>query len=209
MSSKEKAKTFMFVCLVIIFAAGQGEAEDIDVVNPSFEDYVIGAGSFTWHGEGLIDNGWQVETGAAVGVFRPTIIAYSSVPDSVNTAYSQEYTISQVLTSILEAGTGYTLTVEIGNPANIGGFPGYRIELWAGAALLAADDNTLTPDEGTWETSTVEYSSPLGDPQAGELLEVRLISLGPEVGYDLVQLQDDVEVAGDVSTWGAVKAMFR
>jgi hypothetical protein len=157
----------------------------------------------------LTGKGWEVQAGAAVGVFRPSQTVFTTVPDGVNTAYSQGPTISQRLAAVLVAGTTYTLTVAIGNPANISGFPGYRVELWAGTALLAADDNTLTPAAGEFETSSILYVSPPGEPHAGQNLEIRLLAFGAEVNFDLVRLRDNEEVASESITWGKVKTLYR
>jgi len=202
-------KFWISVLLALAMVAGSSVAAPIEVVNPSFENYVLAQGYWTWHGEGLTGEGWQVEAGAAVGVFRPSQTVFSTVPDGVNTAYSQGAAISQVLPAFLVAGTTYTLTVAIGNPANIGGFPGYRVELWAGTALLAADDNSLTPAQGEFETSSILYVSPPGDPHAGQSLEIRLLAFGAEVNFDLVRLQDNEEVAAKSTTWGKVKTLYR
>jgi hypothetical protein len=203
------SKVWISILFTIALIASRGHAGDIEVTNPSFEDYIVAGGFFTWHGEGLIDYGWEVEVGAPVGVFHPNTSVFPIIPDGVNTAYSQGPIISQVLSEVLVEEVGYTLTVGVGNPANVAGFPGYKVQLWAGNTLLAEDDNTLTPAEGGFQTSAVEYTSPLGDPSAGQLLEIRLVSLGAEVNFDMVQLQDDVDLAPESKTWGSIKALYR
>ena len=202
------SKAFSSILLTLALITGYAQAVEIEVINPSFEDYLLVGGYYTSSGEGLIGYGWEVEEGIQVGVYRPSVSVFPSIPDSLNTAYSHGPVISQVLSAVLEEGVDYTLTVEVGNPAGLEGFPGYRIQLWAGDSLLAEDDNTLTPAEGEFMTSTVEYSSPLGDLNAGQPLEIRLVSLGAEVNFDLIQLHDNLDVAIQSKTWGQIKRLY-
>jgi hypothetical protein len=166
-----------------------------------------------------------LSAGAYVGVLNPTGTTYfdgGAVPEGDNAALlyadgdasGDAYGIEQQLTATLAADTTYTLTVEVGNIAsgtglgdpyagfgfyNLDGFPGYRIELWAGNSLLAVDENNLPalPDaEGEFMLSTLSYTTQGGDPVGDQLL-IRLINphvadvagvRGLEVDFDDVRL---------------------
>ena len=132
-----------------------------------------------------------------------------------------EYGIGQQLSATLTANTHYVLTVEVGNIDsgqssvpffnaldffNLEGFPGYRVELFAGGQVLASDNNSLngTIAEGEFELSTVVFTSGAAHAQLGQNLEIRLFSLnlgdlinhpsatGVEVDFDDVQLDASV-----------------
>ncbi len=113
----------------------------------------------------------------------------------------QEARLQQVLTDTLQLSTNYTLTVEVGNfrPSPLGdtwnftGFPGYRVDLFAGSTLLASDNNTLTIGEGIFMTSTVTFTTGTSHLNAGQALGIRLVNLngpgaGVEVNFDNVSL---------------------
>ena len=71
-----------------------------------------------------------------------------------------------------------------------------RVELVAGTTVLAADDNTLTPPDGTWATSKVVLETGDAPAHQGEPLIIRLLNLnaprsGIEVNFDDVQLYSE------------------
>ena len=106
--------------------------------------------------------------------------------------------LTQTLSSTLQLSTAYTMNVGVGNfrpsvgdPWDFTGFPGYRVELRAGGELLAADNNTLLPSEGTFLTSTVSFTTGSLHLNAGQALSIHLVSLngpGVEVNFDDVRL---------------------
>jgi hypothetical protein len=117
--------------------------------------------------------------------------------------------LHQTLTTALQPLTRYTLSVGVGNIASgtslpgsadgggtfydLSGFPGYRIELYAGDTLLASDANSLgaTIPEGAFRTSTLSFESGALSPLLGQALGIRLVNLdlpGIEVDFDNVQL---------------------
>lgn len=100
-----------------------------------------------------------------------------------------EYGLQQTLSHILQANTTYTLTALVGNIAsgrdvgqndyNLNGFPGYRIDLLAGAALLATTQ-TIDPGaiaEGAFATAEYQYTTGASDPELGQALTIRLVNL--------------------------------
>jgi len=107
---------------------------------------------------------------------------------------SGEWGFVQVLSDTLQPETTYTLRVRIGNIASgtsisndffpLDGFPGYRVELLAGADLpgggviVAQDDNGLAgsiPD-GAFAEAVVELTTDSSHPQLGQTLGIRLVN---------------------------------
>jgi hypothetical protein len=103
--------------------------------------------------------------------------------------------LRQVLGATLEPDTTYTLRVRVGNIASgtainttffpLDGFPGYRVELVAGADLpsggvvVARDDNRLAgsiPD-GEFAESVVQLTTNSSHPELGQTLGIRLVNL--------------------------------
>jgi hypothetical protein len=126
-----------------------------------------------------------------------------------------EFGFEQTLAAVLTARTVYTLTVEVGNIASgtsavqpyasygffdLRGFPGYRVELLAGEATIAADENLLRPHEGTFLPTTVRMIVGETHAQLGAPLGVRLVSLNQQdVDDPVVDLEvdfDDVQLDG-------------
>ena len=106
-----------------------------------------------------------------------------------------EWGLVQVLGDTLQPNTTYTLRVRIGNIASgtsmgggvfpLDGFPGYRVDLLAGADLLgggiivAQDSNSLgasIPD-GEFAESVIEFTTGASHPMLNETLGIRLVSL--------------------------------
>lgn len=142
-----------------------------------------------------------------------------------------EFGVVQVLDATLTAGTRYALSVAVGNIAsgvsvvqpyaNFGnfdlrGFPGYRIDLLAGGDVIASDNNTLHPSEGTFEISTIQLDVDSDHEQLGEPLAIRLVNLNQadvldpivdlEVDFDAISLDASPILPGDFNDDGTVDA---
>ena len=181
--------------------------------NPSFESPGASAGQFRGdQTSGPTD--WTVYNpgGSSAdryfGEWNPTgtnSFVGGLAPDQTNVGVvflddtnNEEAGLQQLLAATLQLSTQYTLTVEVGNFSdadggtfNFTGFPGYRVELFAGSSLLASDNNTLTPGEGIFETSTVSFTTGSSHTDAGQALAIRLVNLngsGIEVNFDDVRL---------------------
>lgn len=187
------------------------QAGVVVVANPGFEDPAIPDGTFAttaappgWSNYGFIES----FAGRDVGVLNPagTTLYSQPAPEGSNVAVvflltggPTESGIQQTLSERLEAGMTYTLRVNVGNispegaPFNFAGFPGYRVDLLAGGAVVATDNNTLLPDEGTFLESTVSLVVGESHPRLGQELGIRLVSLdgpaGIEVNFDNVRLE--------------------
>lgn len=138
-----------------------------------------------------------------------------------------EYGLVQTLDAVLEAETTYTLTALVGNIASgtsvdgsffdLDGFPGYRVELLAGGAVVAQDDNSLAGaiPEGTFAPTSVSLTTGPSHPQLGQVLAIRLVNLNIvdpafpgsdlEVDFDDVRLDaEPAAVAPDLNGDGVV-----
>ncbi len=223
----------------MLAASPRGYAEDIPIVNAGFEQRQLaedggfdGAGyDYVLDGEGW---GWS-GTDEENGIWNPT----TEYPDTPNGApegnmigyvYAETPVVggfAQILSTPLAANTEYTLTVEVGNTGWYSGFPGYRVELAAGGVqgpavdgypgevtggvALATDENLTPPDEDTFVTVTLPYTSPADGPLLGEPLQIRLFRLdgaeGLEVEFDdvrLTSLVTHVVIPGDANDNGFV-----
>jgi hypothetical protein len=96
------------------------------------------------------------------------------------------HTLEQTLGVTLRDGETYTLRVDVVRRPGFGGNP-YFIELYAGPTLLARDNNTLLPAVGGFVTSVLRYSSPVGDPLAGQPLRIR-VGGASQSNFDNVRL---------------------
>jgi hypothetical protein len=148
-----------------------------------------------------------------------------------------EFGIQQTLADTLQPNTLYTLSVQVGNIASgtsvvepfasfgffdLRGFPGYRVDLLAGGAVIAQDNSTLLPGEGEFQLSTVHVAIGDSHAQLNQPLTIRLVNLNQqdldipvvdlEVDFDDVQLtavplaEADFDQDGDVddqdlATW--------
>jgi len=144
---------------------------------------------------------------------------YANIPDGApegarvgiafnfrSTGGSGEYGFQQTLAATLAASTRYTLEVDVINIASatsstgtffeLGGFPGYRIDLLAGDTLLAQDLNSLAGsiDDGAFATSTLVFTSDATPDGLGEALRIRLVNLNLP---DPAHLTSDLEVDFD------------
>jgi len=211
---KDLGRVITFIALSFA-ACPVVRSETIVISNHSFEAPSVSPGNFNvmapppgWSVSGsILLSGWR-----SVGVVNPnsTQLYLDPVPQGSNIGvvflgptYSNIPTgLFQMLTTTLQARTTYTLTVAVGNMAldpnpphnqfNFTGFPGYRVELTAGEFVVAADHNTLLPDEGRFLTSTVFAVTSSSHTNIGLPLGIRLINLdsapGIEVNFDDVRL---------------------
>lgn len=193
------------------------DAAALVVTNPGFEATPAANGMFNGtNTTGPAGWGWTVaNTGPTngnrfFGVWNPTgtpsYIPARPAGENIGVIFLDdvlglEARLQQVLADTLQLSTEYTLTVEVGNfrpspggdPWNFAGFPGYRVDLLAGATVLASDNNTLAPGEGIFLTSTVSFTTGASHPAAGQPLSIRLVNLngpgaGVEVNFDNVSL---------------------
>lgn len=186
------------------------------VVNPGFEADAVADGNYN---DKIVPAGWTKydpqniigQDYNSLGVLNPTgtVLYPGGAPEGSNVALIflwREQTNDtpagyvQQLADDLQANTQYTLRVKVGNiapmgnvPYDLAGFPGYRVELLAGGGVLAADDDSLAPTDGTFLQSEVSFTTGDDDAALGMPLAIRLINLnkggsGIEVNFDDVEL---------------------
>ena len=231
MHTPKPNQLLLVLILALPLAAG---ATLVTVNNPSFESPITAPGNFS----GSMTAGpagWSVYNAGATntdryfGVWNPAATdSYSDpVPHGANlgvvfldnTTGIAEAGLRQVLAATLQLSTQYTLTVAVGNfdpgaggaPWNFTGFPGYRVDLFAGSTLIGSDNNTLSPAEGRFLTSTVSFTTGASHAQAGQALGIRLVSLngpGVEVNFDQVQLDATSVPEPATFAFGALVALI-
>jgi len=215
MKRLSRASIEMSLLAALSFASPMtARADLVTILNSSFESPVTAPATFTG-AQASGPMGWSVYNSGATnnqrffGVWNPATtnsFVGGGAPDGANvgvvflqnTTNLAEAGLRQTLADTLQLSTKYTLTVEVGNfspadpgPFNFTGFPGYRIDLLAGSALIASDNNTLAPAEGFFATSIVTFTTGSSHANAGQALGIRLVSLngpGTEVNFDNVRL---------------------
>lgn len=206
------------MALSAIFATAK--AESLAITNPGFEQDFVADGDFN---SSITPSGWSIYDPSNIlnsnyndlGVLNPTgtTLYPDGAPEGSNVALvflwpqsvpqqNQPAGIQQTLSSTLQANTQYTLTVQVGNigtvtpapPYDLIGFPGYQVQLLAGGVVLAMDNDTLNPPDGTFQLSTVEFTTGAAPVQLGQAISIRLVNLnipnsGIEVNFDDVKLE--------------------
>jgi hypothetical protein len=169
-------------------------AESVPITNAGFEDPVVADGA-----TGVATAWADVGTGGGT-VFNPTTSQYAAeAPEGDNVASlfagADGDGFSQTLsgaTGQLQADATYALTVQVGDPADVG-FDGYKVQFLADGTVLAEDDNTVVPLNGEFAPATVNYvyNATLHSALLGQPLEIRLLTKGlasGETNFDDVQL---------------------
>ncbi len=176
----------VFAAVLLLGATAFASDVPIPVVNPSFEVPIVG-GTNQWSSYLY---GWN-QTGSA-GVWQPSPTLLSGT-DGLNAAWVGSGYISQVLTTTLASNSTYTLTVQVGQRADMAYSPiGYIVQFLAGGIVLAYDNSSLHPTPGTYGTSVVTYTTPDGSSLIGQNLEIRLVQTSGQVSFDNVQLTDPI-----------------
>jgi hypothetical protein len=188
--------TLVTLASLVLAATAWGQAP-VPIANAGFEDPVVENGSF----QGGLPVGWTSFGTASFGILNPSTTDYlAEAPEGQNVAgiYNAvtEAGLSQTLSGSagqLIAGASYSLSVKVGNPESIVGFPGYKIQLLASGTVLAENDNTSPPAAGVFVTASANYTYNAGLHSAlvGMPLEIRLVSKATndgEVDFDDVQL---------------------
>ena len=171
--------------------------------------------------------GWTI-LGRYAGTYNPSTVAFpNGVPEGQNAAYidletDPTVTISQVLGSVLAPGP-YTLEVDVGTRTDMALPIIYRIQLLAAGAVVAEDNNSLSPATGTFLTSTKSALVSTNHPQLGSPLEIRITATSPATAYqqliiDNVRLDgpprltirvSQVEICWDTATNAAYQLQYR
>lgn len=195
---------------VALLAAGAAHAAPIAITNPSFEDPLQPAMGEI---ESLAPPGWTIHNPNAIaspasdfGVWWPVgFFDYAGgAADGLQVGFvyangvvgAGELGFRQTLAATLQPNTRYSLEGFVGDPsdysgAELAGFPGYRVELRAGAHEVGSDDDTPMVEQ---QLRPVRVTLPVGSvhPGLGQPLEIRLVNrnaeVGAEVDFDLFTL---------------------
>jgi hypothetical protein len=173
----------------------QGYYSSANITNPSFEKGLtgwdqIGRGHGTWAGT----YGTKKYITASDGY----LLAYTNSLEN----NGADAGLSQILSETFAADTTYTLTVDVANDGYFSEQVDYRVQLLAGGAILAEDNNEqyelpIPQGGGTapWYTSEVvyEYDEVADANKLGEPLEIRLLAINgtQEMSFDNVHLTAD------------------
>ena len=203
------SKTLLVAGLSLSSLAGivRGAPVSINIPNFNFASPTLSVGGYTSYGSGA-GVGYQeipdwTTPGQWDGVENGTGV-YSSVPAGPNFAFDNGGTISQTLSSDLEAGT-YDLTVAIGHRAGKT-FPGGYLELYAGSTQLGSFTLTApTSGAGTFQDETLAYTALTGNADLGQALTIDLISNAPGYGggtvVDFADVSLNFTAAPEPSAW--------
>lgn len=218
-------RSVLVITLCMGTGSPPAKADLLSVTNPGFED-ISGESPFNeftfgaFNGWDLYDPGSVAGSGAGPTYFIGTLDAEppwfdAGAPegDRVAIAFNfagsggqGEYGLVQTMTETLQANTVYELTVEIGNINegtaingdffDLRGFPGYRVDLLAGDAVIAQDNNSLGGSiaDGFFGTTTVSLTTGTTHAQFGQALGIRLVNLNQ---VDLAFPVSDLEVDFD------------
>jgi hypothetical protein len=187
-----RTKTLATVVLAVILTWHcPTRAGSIPIVNASFEDPVTS----TYTNSGA--TGWTLTgTGGGVWNINADPLGFWTVPApegnqigwlSPAPAPGGPATYSQVLSSVLQADSTYTLTGEVGHPIGYGATIGtvYTISLLAGTNVLASISGT--GPEGSFAPFTLTFDSH-GSSFVGQSLEIELSSSQAQTGFDAIAL---------------------
>lgn len=168
-------------------------AAAIAIANPSFETPVYPVGQW-----GTEVPGWTVSSGATAGIENYPSVFPLGIPDGNQVAYlNSAGSVSQVLSSAIEASTTYTLTAGIGDPTHVAPPASYAMQLRAGGEVLASASPTTI--DGGFVTASASYTAQPGDPRIGAPLRI-VFTMGETIsGRQLVF--DNVRL--DASYFGA------
>jgi hypothetical protein len=171
------------------------QAAPVAIQNASFETHdpftVTNTSFGSWN---FTVPDWDIApSGFTAGSFTPVPAALSPIAtDGSVEVFVINGSISQTLTALVTQGTTYTLTVDSGH-AHGDISAGYAIGLFVGTTQLAGFSHPNPLAGFGWFTDSVTYSSPIGDPNAGQPLTIVLTSFGTEALFDNVRL--DAEAA--------------
>ena len=181
------SKLSLAVPLFALVCALSAPASTIAINNASFEaDVQTGTGptSFTFDDV----PGWSFANNAYVFTWAPSVGPGGEFPGGIpnganvvwvggpNVVGPYSATLSQTLSAKLEANTTYTMTVYVGQRADIP-LSGYTISFGAGGVVLASD-SSLRPDPGTFLADTITFDSGSHPAELGQSLEINLYGSG-------------------------------
>lgn len=167
--------------LASAFGSCIAQADQINILNSSFEGTVLSNGAYT---VGTVKD-WTV-TGSS-GTWNPLDNLPQGPTDGVNVGYSNAGSLSQVLSATLAANTTYTLSVDLLNRND--GYPNVSstLELYAGNNLLSS--SVVTGGlAGKSFVQSLTFSMGASGSYLGQNLMISLTSKGAQSDWDNVKL---------------------
>lgn len=206
--SPHRSRSLLSAILLSTATPALAGGTPISVVNPSFELPALPLCSF-----GAAATGWQNAQVWHCGIVNQCAFdAFPTGPSDGNQVAftnSQFVPLAQTLAETLVAGETYVLRVDVGKRNDAFPMQDYRVRLLAGSTILVEDLGTLDPAPGTWETTTLVYTTPAKHPAIGQALKIELELVGPAQGnFDNVRLTkgEFAGLLGDLNGDGAVNA---
>jgi hypothetical protein len=191
---KQTWKTIVAAAILAVLGLpGSARATSIPIVNAGFENPNVAGATY--------DNatGWVLSAPGNGGVWDlgsnlggcPGICWDETAPEgnqigwlSVGPVPGTAASLSQVLGAVLLDNRTYTLTGFVGHPNNF--LTNYTVALIAGSTVVASTSGS--GPEGEFDPFMLTYSSGLGNPYAGQTLQIRLSSSGAQTGFDAIAL---------------------
>lgn len=181
----------------LLFLSGVAFADNILVLNPSFETLPSG-GLPDACGVGCFFSSAAIPdwTGGS-GQFQPgtqdgNTTFFSTLADGITSAYSSSPAITQTVPDTVIPGVIYTLTVDLGWRNDMAVFSSGANLLVNGVAYAATG---ATPVQGNWSTFTATYTGLAID--AGDPITIQLVRNGPgQANFDDVRLSDNIPEPG-------------
>ncbi|MCA9290701.1 MAG: hypothetical protein KDA25_06210 [Phycisphaerales bacterium] len=174
-------KTLFAVAVASLCAAGT-LAVPVTVQNPNFEYPSLNPCGF-----GASAPGW---TGAQV--WRPCLPQYFNdfpCAHGVQVGFTNGGPLTQTVSATLQPFTRVVLRTDVG--MRLDGFTTgtYRIEVLAGATVIASDESTVVPPPGGFVTATATADVLARSAGLGEALTIRLTRVsGSQADFDVVRL---------------------
>lgn len=140
---------------LIYFIALPAKATPITVINPGFENNILGDGQLLFSVNfGGID-GWV--DGNSTGLYNPVGHAgfLEPIPEGNNVAFSNRDNISQVVNHALLANMIYTLTVDVGEWFGNAFAQDAEIQLWNATTTIKLGGLNVSTPIGEWTTHSL------------------------------------------------------
>ncbi|MEK7952548.1 sialate O-acetylesterase [Luteolibacter soli] len=193
----------------------------VPIVNPSFEtDAIAGANAPVFEVRTTAPTGWVYSGTPGQGVIAPDAGEPNAFYNGLTTGYAGSKahfnvtqgtsgvpTVSQILTSTLQANTTYTLSLALGNRSNGDAWGGHHVALKTTSGVVVGEwtggNTELTPDN-TFGRSSRKFTTGANPPGLGQPLQIvieqPLAAGGRYLDFDDVVLTADAAPARPVGT---------
>jgi hypothetical protein len=188
-------KAVVLASLLVLFASCSF-ADDIPVVNPSFETLPTGGLGYDGCGTGCSYSGgpipgWTNST-AQFGQFQPgtqdgNTAYFSTLSDGITSAYLNGGMISQTVGATVQPGVTYTLQVDLGNRNDLP-FDASAELVIGGSTIVPALG--IAPTNGNWSTYAATFTGT--EAELDDSIMIELLSSGTQANFDNVRLSNNL-----------------